>query len=260
MFSKYRLLLFPSFLLSTLLTSSCEKPSAPEPDSGISGRVWMSATETQAGPGHQLRLNFHDDYQYQCANYGLTTDYRLDERQLNFTFTGVTEPNGVCTTATGPASSFIDISEMATGTYTLKLQVGNKSTTGVLELQDDYLSLRSSDPDIVEVSTPELRFQPPHIIWGYATTSLPSTQVSARVLRDSLLQLGATPLTLTPGTYPQFTITEYGFLKPPQVLAGTRALVFLAKYQGPAERIQAFVERANVATPGLNLWLNTSGI
>ncbi|WP_245119008.1 hypothetical protein [Hymenobacter volaticus] len=220
----------------------------------------MSATETQAGPGHQLRLNFHDDHQYQCANYGLTTDYRLDERQLNFTFSGVTEPNGVCTTSTGPANSFIDISELATGTYTLKLKVGNKSTMGVLELQDDYLSLRSSDPDIVEVSTPELRFQPPHIIWGYATTSLPPAQVSVRVLRDSLVQLGATPLTLTPGTYPQFTITEYGFLKPPQVSAGTRALVFLAKYQGPAERIQAFVERTNAATPGLNLWLNTSGI
>ncbi|WP_375434123.1 hypothetical protein [uncultured Hymenobacter sp.] len=220
----------------------------------------MSASETHANSVRQLRLDFHDEHQYTCANYALTTNYRQDERQLNFTFSGVTKPNGICLTSTGPATSSVDISGLAAGTYTLQLKVGNKSTTGVLELEDAYLNLRSSDPDVVDVATPELWFQPPHIIWGYATTMLPATQASVRVLRDSLRLLGATPLTLTPGTYPQFTIAANGLPQPPQVSAGTRALLLLANYQGSAERIQAFVRRANAATPGLNLWLNTSGI
>ena len=163
-------------------------------------------------------------------------------------------------TSIGPARARFDISDFAEGTYPLRLQAGTRTTTGTLEIQSALVRLTSNNPSVVEVPLPELRFMPKNIVWGYATTMLPQTQASVEVLRDSLQRLGATPTTLTPGVYSQFSIAANGLPEPPQVSVGARALLLLASYSGSPERIQAYVKRANATTPGLNLWINTSGI
>jgi hypothetical protein len=247
-------------LLSFVLLSGCDTDVAPKPADEFVGPLQVQALESREGQARKLYLNFQDQGQYACSNYGLGTRYERANNQLNFAFTGVVVPAGFCLTSTGPARASFDISEFGAGTYSLRLQAGSRSTTGTLEIQKDVLRITSNDPNIVNVTLPELRFMPKNIVWGYATTMLPQTQASVEVLRDSLQRLGATPTTLTPGVYSQFTIAANGLPEPPQVSVGARALLLLATYSGSPGRIQAYVKRANAATPGLNLWLNTSGI
>lgn len=256
-----RFLYFGTLVASTLL-SSCDSstPQPTLPTATVTGRIQMIALENQSSLDPKLVLSFRDEGRYHCANYMLNTQYKQQGKQLRFVFTNVTAPDDICLAAIGPATSTVDISALPAGKYTLNIQVGTRHTTGVLELQENLIRLSSNQPNIVAAPTPELRFQPKNIVWGYATTMLPPTQASVETLRDSLQRLGATPTTLPPGAYSQFTIAANGLPEPPQVSAGTRSLLLLVRYTGPAERIQAFVRRANAATPGLNLWLNSSGI
>lgn len=247
-------------LLSVGLLSGCDSDITPEPADSSAGPIQMQALESREGQARKLYLNFQDQGQYPCSNYGLGTRYERADKRLSFVFSGVAAPTGICLTSIGPARSSVDISELAAGTYPLRLQAGTCSTTGTLEIQSAFLRLTTNDPSVVTVTLPELRFMPKNIVWGYATTMLPQAQASVEVLRDSLQRLGATPTTLTPGVYSQFTIAANGLPEPPQVSVGARALLLLANYSGSPERLQAYVKRANAATPGLNLWLNTSGI
>ncbi|UOQ52522.1 hypothetical protein [Hymenobacter cellulosivorans] len=249
--------LYSAFVLLTLL-SSCDSETTPEPGLPITGRIQVQALESRGVQGRALFLTFHDEGLYPCSNYGLITDYQRSGSQLSFVFSGVAEPTGICLTATGTARAQVDITNLPQGTYPLRLQVGSRTTTGVLELQSSYVRLQTDNPNLVQVTQPELRLMPPNLVWGDATTGLPADQASGEVLRDSLQQLGATPTTLPPGTYTRFTIAANGLLQPPVVPNGYRALLFLATYSGSPERIQAFVRRRNAATPGLNLHLNTS--
>lgn len=262
--------LYIALFSAAALVSSCEDPgssaapndpaSAPDASLLTTGRIHMRALESGSSSGRQLQLFFQDEGNYPCANYRLNTTYKQENKQVKLTFTGVTKPSGICLTAIGPARSAVDVSTLPIGKYQLLFAVGARSTSGTLEIQDTQLKLSSNDPSLVEVLTPEIRFMPKNIIWGYATTMLPQAQASVEVLRDSLQRLGATPTTLPAGVYSQFTIAANGLPQLPQVSVGARALLLLANYSGSAERIQAYVKRANAATPGLNLWINTSGI
>jgi hypothetical protein len=246
--------------LAVVLLSGCDSDLTPGPASDVAGPVQMQALETREGQARKLYLYFQDQGQYPCSNYSLGTRYERADKQLSFVFSGVEAPTGFCLTSIGPARASIDILELAVGTYPLRLQAGTRTTTGTLEIQSAFIRLTSNDPSIVKVTLPELRFTPKNIVWGYATTMLPAAQASVEVLRDSLQRLGATPTTLPQGVYSQFTIAANGLPEPPQVSVGARALLLLATYSGSPERIQTYVKRANAATPGLNLWLNTSGI
>ncbi|GAA3924514.1 hypothetical protein [Hymenobacter algoricola] len=250
-------LFYLTLLFLTALLSGCDQAS-PLPSLSITGRVQMRAQEWRTGQRRTLVLRFQDEGGYPCFNYGLVTDFERHDKLLRLTFTGVTAADGICLTAIGPASSLVDISTLPVGAYSLRLQVGNATTTGTLELQSTHITLTSSNPSLVEVPTPELRFMPSSIIWGTAVTSLPN--ITAAILGDSLRRLGATPTTLPQGIYSQFTVAANGLPEPPQVSPGMRALVLLADYQGPAERIQAYVQRTNAAMPGLNLGINTSAL
>lgn len=252
-------LLYVAFLAVVLL-SGCDSDLTPGPASDVAGPIQMQALETREGQARKLHLYFQDQGQYPCSNYGLSTRYERNNNQLSFVFSGVEVPTGICLTSIGPARAQVDVSEFAVGTYPLRLQAGTRSTTGTLEIQRDLLRLTSNDPSVITVTLSELRFMPKNIVWGYATTMLPQTQASVEVLRDSLQRLGATPTTLSQGVYSQFTIAANGLPEPPQVSVGARALLLLATYSGSPDRIQAYVRRANAAAPGLNLWLNTSGI
>jgi hypothetical protein len=247
-------------LMSVALLSSCDSEIMPGPASDVAGPIQMQALESREGQARKLYFYFQDQGQYPCSNYGLTTRFERTNNQLGFVFSGVEVPTSLCLTAIGPARAQFDISEFAAGTYPLRLQAGSRTTTGTLEIQSALVRLTSDDPSVVQVILPELRFMPKNTVWGYATTMLPQTQASVEVLRDSLQRLGATPTTLTPGVYSQFVIAANGLPEPPQVSVGARALLLLANYSGSPERIQAYVKRANAATPGLNLWLNTSGM
>jgi hypothetical protein len=249
-----------ALLFSLLSLSSCDSLHNPLAESNVSGTIQMQALEGSGGQGRQLYLAFQDEGSYSCSNYSLDTDYEHEGKQLVFNFKGVSEPKTFCQTAIGPARYSVDISDLPVGTYALRFQSGPQSTKGELEIQDSYLRLSTNSSKVVRVRQSALRFMPRNVLWGYATTSLPASQASVEVLRDSLQRLGATPTTLPPGVYSQLNIAANGLPEPPQVSVGTRALVLLASYQGSPERIQAYVRRANAATPGLNLWLNTSGI
>lgn len=251
---------FYAALLAATLLSGCDTDVAPKPTADVAGPIQMQVLESREGQARKLYLNFQDQGQYPCSNYSLGTLYERADKRLSFIFSGVAAPNGMCLTSIGPARSTVDISELAVGTYPLRLQAGTRSTTGTLEIQSTLLRLTSDNPSVVAVTLPELRFMPKNIVWGYATTMLPATQASVEVLRDSLQRLGATSTTLPQGVYSQFTIAATGLPQPPQVSTGARALLLLATYSGSPERLQAYVKRANAATPGLNLWLNTSGI
>ncbi|MCB2409085.1 hypothetical protein [Hymenobacter lucidus] len=249
--------IYPAFALLTLL-SSCDTEKTAEPT--IAGHIQLRALEGRTPQGRALFLSFQDEGQYACSNYGLSTDYQRTGPELSFAFSGAIEPADICLTSIGPARARVDITTLPEGSYPLRLRVGSRSTTGTLELQSSYVRLSTADPSLVEVTLPELRFMPAKTIWGAATTALPASQVSVEVLRDSLQRLGATPTTLPPGTYSQVTIGPNGLPVPSETSPGFRSLLLVASYAGSAERIQAYVRRANAATPGLNLSINTSAL
>jgi hypothetical protein len=153
----------------------------------------------------------------------------------------------VCATSVGFARSNFGIDNLAPGTYSLVLNLGNRKTTGSLLIQTDRVELSTCDTNLVAVRQPLLRRIPPNTIFGHASAGAsPAAQAVVLSLRDSLIRLGAQPLTLPPGTYGwYFGIDQNGnyFLlsprnPPPAVFAGT-----VLTYTGSFARIRAFRER-----------------
>jgi hypothetical protein len=239
--------------------AACTSKQADEPGAAttITGRVLMSPQEFVGPTGRTLSLSFRDEGQYSCSNFRLITDFAQREKQLAFTFSGVDKSGDICLTSIGPASSSVDITLLAPGTYPLAFTVGNRQATGQLELTSSYLRVQSDNPGLVTASSSEIRFTPPTAIWGHVIYSQAADQAAAQAVGDSLQRLGATPLTLPVGNYARFAIAPNSLPVPPTVLPGAVALPLLFTYSGNFARVQALITRAKATTPSLNMYLTS---
>ncbi|RZK17930.1 MAG: hypothetical protein EOO56_17065 [Hymenobacter sp.] len=246
-------------VLALVGLTACKKEegTAADAKTAVSGRVLMSPQEYFGTTGRQVILSFRDEGQYSCSNFYLTTQFTRLGQQLSFVFSGVDQGNGLCLTSIGPATSSIDVTSLPPGTYPLSLTVGNRQTTGSLELTSDYLRVQSNNSSIVAVSTAEVRFTPATAIWGHVIYSRPADQVAALAVADSLRRLGAASLTLPAGPYSRFTIDASGKPAPPTVLPGVSALPLLFTYTADFKRVKALITRAKATTPTLNMYVSS---
>lgn len=244
-----------SFLLLSVLVS-CDPPASsdePAPETVCSGagaittsKLYLRATEDFATSGRTLRLHTRTQAAFPCINYLLPATTTQTGQQLTISY-GTPYSQSVCLTAIGPANNLQDITQLAAGTYKLNLQVGTRSTTGTLLVQPDRVELSTCDTNLVAVRQPVLRRIPVGTIWtrAHSVLGVAADDAIVRSMRDSLLRLGARPLTLAPGFYGQFTIDANG--EPVINRSGYYPSAVLANsvltYTGPMARLQAYINR-----------------
>ncbi|RTQ47793.1 hypothetical protein EJV47_17890 [Hymenobacter gummosus] len=223
------------------LNIACTGPGATTPD-----KLFLSPQEELSTSGRKLWLTARTQAWFPCANYRLPTTATLSGSHLTLQYGQPQEPT-MCLTAPGFAGAQENITSLAPGSYTLRLQVGTRKTTGTLLVQPDRVELSTCDTNLVAVRHPLLRRVPVGTIWTRAssTAGTAAAEATVRSMRDSLLRLGAQPLALLPGYYGQFTLDASG--NPVIDRSGYHPSAVLTSavlaYSGPMARLQAYLDR-----------------
>ncbi len=125
------------------------------------------------------------------------------------------EKADVCLDASGPATAFVDLKNLAEGNYNLTINIGKSmSSLGKLMVTDKAYELDMEASEDLLIDQPVLRRIPDRVIWGTVRyTNQQQTQELRTVLLNSLRNAGAAEKSLPEGDYYYFDVDAVGKLK-----------------------------------------------
>ena len=233
-------LTIPACLLSGLLLFSCDDAAEPESVNTLGTDVLFSMAEYFEPGQRTLSFKFLTQKDFPCINYRIKSDYRIEGQSLAISLSDV-EGADVCLEAIAPASSFLDLGELATGDYPVIIKVGDALTnTGTLTVTDESFSLVMNEEKGLIIQTPRLLRVPKGVIWGSVYASEPGTVGNAtQDFLNRLQSLGASQKMLTEGDYGYFSVDASGHI----ITAASRTEnTFLLDYQGKTADLARLME------------------
>ncbi len=227
-------------LLPALFLFSCGNAPEIESVNTLGTDVQFSMAEYFEPGQRTLSFKFLTQKQFPCINYRIKSGYKMKGEEIHVSLSEV-EGADVCLEAMAPAASFLDLGELAYGTYPITLQVGESlMNTGTLTVSEESYALTMDATDGLLIQTPEVRRIPSNAVWGRVLADAPGlAPQAAQKLVDRMQRLGANPKALTEGNYGYFTVDASGGIRLPNTESGTQ---FFLNYQGEASQLSAVVD------------------
>ena len=230
-------------LLSGMLLFSCDDSAEHELVNTLGTDVQFSMAEYFEPGQRTLSFKFLTQKDFPCINYRIKSDYRMEGDALVVSLSEV-EGADVCLEAIAPASSFLDVGQLAIGEYPVVIKVGEVLTnTGTLTVTDESFDLVMNEEQGLVVETPRVLRIPSGVVWGriYATDPDAVGSVTQDVL-NQLQGAGATSKILLEGDYGYFSVDASGNIVNSSVSADRTERMFLLDYPGESTHLERLVE------------------
>ncbi|MGJ1432641.1 hypothetical protein ACR79M_13780 [Sphingobacterium spiritivorum] len=226
--------LFFAFL--SLLLFSCEKSeekqSSAEP-------VTVSLMERADGSAKTLHLINKTVKIFNCGNYYLHSDFKLQNATIVLNYYDVKSPE-VCLTSLGPAVSQFDLVSLENKSYPVEVNIGGQQIKGKLEVTASDYTLTLPEQQMVKVLSPKLNRLPANVIFGFVRATKEKAAIVDQFLAD-LQNKGAAAVQLPSGKYTMFEVDNTG--KVIMDLSGYNlAKPFALTYQGDVETLKTLVK------------------
>ena len=238
-------------LLSGMFLLSCDDAAESERVNTLGTDVQFSMAE-YFEPGHRtLSFKFLTQKDFPCINYRIKSEYRMQGETLVISLSEV-EGADVCLEAIAPATSFLDVGELATGEYPVVIEVGEAlSNTGTLTVTAKSFDLVMNEEQGLIIETPRVLRIPDGMIWGNVYASKPDAVRS--VTQDVLNQLqglGATSKMLLEGDYGYFSVDASGNIVDASVSSERTESMFLLDYPGEPSNLDRLISEVASAYDG----------
>ncbi|MGH8015020.1 MAG: hypothetical protein ACREBV_02395 [Candidatus Zixiibacteriota bacterium] len=204
-----------------------------------------------ASPSFEFRCL--TDSIYSCANYDI--DFELDTVADTFqlTFTDIFRP-AICVPPDGKAFAVVNLGELTDGTYQLPVTVNAVVALAEITVTDSTFEITGGDSTWTDFPRPILRRIPANTIWGQVGYSIMSALDSANSFFDSLASIGATPETLSMGSYGYFYFDGAGnpdsILELGSTIPATNRIPYVYTYSGDTATLHnlvtAYANQGNV--------------
>lgn len=243
-------------LLAALFLFSCDDAPELEPVNTLGTDVQFSMAEYFEPGARTLSFKFLTQKDFPCINYRIQSEYRREGQEIHISLSDV-EGADVCLEAIAPASTFLDLGELANGDYPMVIQVGESLVnTGTLTVSDEAFGLTMNEEQGLIVTTPRVLRIPEGVIWGQASHTSEATGAGVgQYLVSRLQEVGATPQRLPEGNYGYFTVDASGTTT--SSTAPSESL-FLLEYQGDIEAITPLVKETAGLFSGASISLRTA--
>lgn len=138
------------FMFFGLLLVACDKEDEGLDKSPIDSKVLISARESSSG---EIFLDCKTDKEYSCFNYKILATKQTAENSIEISFEAI-EVDGKCATASGPATTTINLGVLAIGEYGLTFNSMGVSNKGLLIVTQDQILLQFDNLEGIEILTP----------------------------------------------------------------------------------------------------------
>ena len=230
-------------LLSIVLLFSCDDTAESELVNTLGTDVQFSMAEYFEPGQRTLSFKFLTQKDFPCINYRIKSEYRMEGETIVVSLSEV-EGADVCLEAIAPASSFLDVGELATGEHPMVIEVGEALVnTGTLTVTDEAFELVMNEEQGLVIETPRMSRIPDGVIWGTVYASEPNAVGGAtQDVLNQLQGLGATTPLLAEGDYGYFSVDASGAIVSTSVSPRRTESLFLLDYQGEPANLTRLVE------------------
>ncbi|NDV80398.1 hypothetical protein [Bacteroides sp. 51] len=206
-----RTLILHLFAVSFLFTNvAC---SNDDDSASIDSDIQILVKEIMGTETNTFSLFCRTENIYPCVNYPILTTLDFKSNSLNINFTGVPEEIGICFTATGPATTEINLSALENGSYEIMLNNGSLNNSGTLTITDTKVELNVKTPKGIRITNPTLQRVPANTYWGLIGYSSKDKISKVNEFLSKLEQAGALFNKQTPGDYNHYEIDQNGEIK-----------------------------------------------
>jgi len=231
------------FLFSIFLFQSCKKEDSFT--EAITSDIIISLFEEIDSTGNTFEMKCATEKIYNCSNFGIQTNYRIDGEDINIEFEKIIIP-AICQTATGPAKSRINLENLENGTYNIEIKVGNKNNTGKLVVSDHSFNIEIENLKGLQLERNSLLRIPKNTIWGLIGYHANNTENLAQSYIDSLQILGATNANLSEGDYGYFTTNTSGDIIEPISHGYWFSIPYAFKYSNDMEILKNLIKNYKI--------------
>lgn len=228
-----------TYLLTAIsaLLFSCE--SEPEEQINTLGsEISLSIAEYLDPQQKNLTFKFLTEKDFPCINYRIAHQVQRIGNTITVELTGIEEAD-VCLDAIGPATAFVDFSNLAEGDYELIIKVGEAiSNQGVLSVSPDAYQVFMEEPKGLVIENAELLRIPDNIIWG--TIKYDAQQKAKGLYTDlmsSLQGIGAREKRLSEGNYYYFDVDATGRIRPKNAAVDVAEEPFVMEFSGDTDQL-----------------------
>ncbi|MFP4470109.1 MAG: hypothetical protein ACLFPE_05475 [Bacteroidales bacterium] len=232
-------ILLAFFLSATLFFTACEDD---EIETIPLGPVNISLYEAIYTGGRDLYFQVYTDREDYPATYTIRYDTEESEDQLVINLLDIQKRDYEgYETVEGPARASVFVGTFSPGTYSLKITVGEQTTSASLEVNPNFYAISPQQGESLTFNHDTLRRISEGALWGYVGYVNPSQAEVADSFRDSLESMGALPLNLAPGNYGYFQVSDTGTFTQPIEEGVEYYREFFKEYNGTETELSSLV-------------------
>ena len=208
--------------------------------------------------GHRkFMMGFQTNDVYECANFPIEYDARLEGSKLIVRLKGVrhTDP---CETGMAPARTIVDLTQLETGKYKVRVIINRQVFKAKMELTDSYIDfdIPKEDPSLFRIYNGRLNLIPEGVIWGKCVYAEAKAKEHAKKFMAEMQKAGCTLTQIPAGNYSEFYLHQAGVTEQ-KVIQGERyEYPFVYAYTGDVlvlnEIMNSFRENLQITLKDLN--------
>lgn len=215
-----------ALFISLLLLMSCLKEKK---EYLPLGEVKLHKFENLANDPRLLFFVFETTNNYECLNYPIRYENSTSAGNIDVRLIDI-EKTDYCLTAAGPATAEVNLGNYQTGSYPVKITVGNVETSGELHVTNAQYILHLSNPQKITMASDTLNRVPDSFIWGFAAWNDSTDFLIVETFVDSLENSGAAPISIMQGEYGYFKIDQENEIEPLEVSNWSHSINFYYKF------------------------------
>lgn len=189
-----------SLSLLVLMVAACKKKQ-PE----FNEQLTIKASEQLSYNERDLMLAFETEKSMTCGAATLVGETSVSGNTITVNITGMDMPPN-CQYAPSKIVRYFYPGKISDGSYSIVVYNGKHRSTGTLVITDQEINLSFSSLENLRVAREKVLRVPNGIIWGNVMYNDLSRQSVADSFINSLLLLGATPVSLPDGDYDFFNV------------------------------------------------------
>ena len=183
---------------------------------------------------------------YNFSNFGIQTSYSVLGMDINIEFEKI-NTSSMCQTATGPATSKINLENLENGTYNIEIKVGNKNNIGKLVVSDYSFDIEIENLEGLQLERNPLLRIPKNTIWGLIRYHTNYTENLAQSYIDSLQILEAINANLSEGDYGFFTTNTNGYIIESTSNGYWFSIPYIFKYSNDMEILKNLIKNYKIS-------------
>lgn len=194
-----------------MIFSSCST-EVEKPENEINSAIKITMTENLEEPGNVLNIKSETVEFQNCSNFGLITNYNMEENNIQIEYTGIFKPE-ICLTAFAPATSQFSL-DLAQGIYNVNfINEGTVNRAELLVDKNKYV-LELLSPGNIVLARDILYKIPDNTFWGRIGYHEMSSEILVDDFFDYLMEQHVDFIEYPDGDYGYFHIEENEILPP----------------------------------------------